>query len=102
MGLWYHMVRRALACGLMQDPWKARAGHGFDRRLRVCPAPKALAGEQSGIRPCDQQAATARRVYTRLQPQSADRCSRFHGKDGLGAAPRIGIVTMDKGAGKRP
>ena len=96
------MFRRALACGLMQAPRKARAGHGFDRRLRVCPAPKALAGEHFGIRPCDRQAATARRVYTQLQRQSADCCSRFHGKDGLGAATRIVIVTMDKGTGQRP
>ena len=38
----------------------ARAGHGSDRRLRVCPALKLRAGDQSGIRPCDRQAATAR------------------------------------------
>ena len=32
----------ARACDLMEDLRKARAEHNLDRRLRVCPAPKAL------------------------------------------------------------
>ena len=53
-------LRRLLRPGLRADrgPQEGPRGHNLDRRLRVCPAPKSPAVEQSGIRPCDRQAAT--------------------------------------------
>ena len=44
---------------LMEDLRKARAEHNLDRRLRVCPAPKVLVVDESGIWPCGREAAAA-------------------------------------------
>ncbi len=63
LGYGAHFVR---ACELTEGLRKTGAEHIIDRRLRVCPAPRGLAVDQFGIRPCVSGGDILGRVGERL------------------------------------